>query len=323
MEKNYFNNCSASYGNWCGDHYFSNAIYGLQTREPKLSYIIEQTIPFQGDKETLAIQHVVIKNEGKKEVNNLSGKIRTVNAKIREKGIIKDGSLSLDERLTTDTYIFESRVLNPGEVIQVSLLTSAKKFEKSHVEVSLRGDGIMGHKIERAEESKRGGLGAILLSALVAAYLGLIVGFFFLIRLGRGLFRFFPQSSKNDQSKVIGSLFALRGCLEEAEHYLMRKNDCEYWAESDLIAAKALQFRDQEKLVLYLKVLVDLLVCDNASYSSKAVILYNIARLYVHLGEKDNTVEYIKTAKKMDKKMVLWRVKTDPIFEELYKNNLV
>jgi hypothetical protein len=298
-------------------------LFYLQLREPKLVFAVQQSVPFQGNRESLSIQHIVIRNEGTKEVANVVAEVRVPGGRIKERRVATDSSLSFTEKLTAESYRFEARALNPEERVQISLLTSGTTSPQQAPEVSLRGQGIVGRVAADSEKSR---IGETLVPAVVAAYAGVVAALFFskryrriVIGVSRAILSGKFLRGGSEQHQVIGSLFALRGAVNEAEEYLVRRDKCSYWSESDLLAARAIASKDTKKAELCIAVLTELLDYDEILDGSRAIIHYNIARVSAFFGQNDTAKNNLAKARALDDDIIDSRIERDSILESFKK----
>lgn len=290
-----------------------------QSREPELIYAIQHTIPFQGDKETLAVQNITFQNDGAQQAENIVAEIRIDGAKIKEKKITADPSFTYKEKVGKDSYRLEARSLNPKEKVELSLLLSSNALQEKPVKVFFRGDGATGKDVSTTVSDKKDTKISLSLgAALAAVYLVMVV-----LAITNKRYRFLATRilktgklfNMGEQHQHIGSLFALHGAYEEAEHYIVNRNDCSYWSESDLLTAKAIASGDRSKAEIFIKVLSDLVSTDfRIQLSSQAVIHYNVARLYQFLGDAGKAETSLSLAKEIDADMVTKRMSRDFIF---------
>lgn len=296
-------------------------LFYVQLREPKLVYSVEQTIPFQGDREALSIQHVLIRNDGKKSAADVVVDVRVPGGKIKERRVQVASSLPFKEEKSDDSHRFEAKSLNPGETVKISLMTAGVLDSQLNPVVSLRADGVTG---ERLEQEQKKGLSETILPAVVAAYAGLLAAFLSskryrvaIFSISKGLITGKGLAPSKEQNEVIASLFALKGLVDEAEYYLAVRKGCSYWSEADLIAAKAIACNDTQRANKYKEVLVDLLEYAEIATSSQAVLHYNIARLCKSLARNDEAQEFLKKARSIDRELVEKRLGKDPLLADM------
>jgi hypothetical protein len=110
----------------------------------------------------------------------------------------------------------------------------------------------------------------------------------------------------------------MRGDPARAEHYLNRRKSTTYWAESDLITAKAILNGSNDQLSFSIQVLKDILAEQKAiSDNSRAILHLNIARMTARLGDIDATREHVDRARTIDSEIVVIRLAKDPFLAGL------
>ena len=70
-------------------------LFFLQSSAPKLTYTLLDTIPFEGHEETLAIQHILLENEGNKIVEDVSFVLNVSPSKIKKHRISGASALKI------------------------------------------------------------------------------------------------------------------------------------------------------------------------------------------------------------------------------------
>lgn len=295
------------------------ALYYFQLREPELLFSMDQSFPFQGEKETLLIQNLNLYNKGARSVDSVVATIDFDAATIRQHRLTIDPAIEYKEALKDGEYRLEITSLNPEDSVQISLLTVSPSGGPAPAKVSVRGTGVTGKptSIDRQESKK-----SVLLTAVLAAYAGLVAAMMMSKRYREVVFEvasFIPILAKSGGSSIgssqknkIGSLFAMRGAPDEAEHYLTRGGACQYWSESDLICARALASKDESRITLHKQVLIDLIDEESGiATRSKAIIHANIARLAAAIGDSVGAQNHIREGKALDAEAVDVRVRKD------------
>ncbi|MCX5867788.1 MAG: hypothetical protein NT009_10015 [Proteobacteria bacterium] len=294
-------------------------LYYLQKREPKLTYLLSDTIPFSGDKETLAIYHIIIRNEGRNIVDDVDFHIDSTPALIKNHRITGASAMNYTENIYENSYKVHFADLNPGESVTVSILTSSKLNASDHPRVTLRGKGILGEAANNEETKKNKILGSPIFSAIISAY-SVLFALYFLIKTRRlpssKIGRFFDTDTHSDhQNEIIAYLFNMHGLTEIAEEYLKRQRIPSYWSEADYIAAVAVESDDPNIKEKRKRILIDLLSYAVISPSSKGIIHYDIARIAKSQKRNEECDEHINAAKDIIPKLLKKRLSLDPIFK--------
>jgi hypothetical protein len=126
-----------------------------------------ETVPFNGPNNVVGIYQVVLRNEGKKEVEDIGCYIRIPGAKIEQYRTITAPSLVTTDRVANDTVRVSVPNLNPGEAAQISVLASNPTFLPTHPEISVRAKGLMGEE-QPATPSEKSETALPFLSAAIA-----------------------------------------------------------------------------------------------------------------------------------------------------------
>lgn len=296
------------------------ALNYLQSRTPELVYSIQQTIPFQGDKETISVQNIYFANLGNYQAQNVIARIEVENATIRERKIKVDPSLRFSEKLERDAFSLDIATLNPKEKIEISLLLATRGDTGQRVKVYLRGDGVLGQELSNKlddEAFSLMGLPWYLILLIVYLSIGAV---FASSPIGRRLVistaKFSMGMDFLSQRDVFGMYFALYGDENEAEHYLRGKGPCSYRSEAELISTRAINTTSLDKKRIYLSVLCDVAEARKGMMreASLAVVYYNIARIFKHLNDASQTDVYLNKAKDIDADHVTLRLAKDVVF---------
>jgi hypothetical protein len=294
-------------------------LYAFQNRLPKLTYAISETIPFQGNNETLAIQQVTIRNEGSRSVDSVDCHISVSPAVIKEKRIT--GALALDysETLSTNSYKVHFQNLNPNESATISILTSSKTPTVQQPTVTLRAKGVCGKEIVEDGGKKKKWIDNPIIGAIFSAYSVLVA----LVMMRKR--KAFPFKTLNrymdsdmhsdDQNEIIAYLFNIHDLPEIAETYLKRHRRPSYWSEADHIAATAIHENNPEIAEKRKQILIDLLSYASIAPSSQGIIHYNIARIAKHQGDNAESNKHLDEAEKLIPQLLKKRMKLDPIFK--------
>ena len=302
-------------------------LFMLQQRTPHLVYSVADTIPFDGQQEKLAIYHVTLRNDGKRQVENVACNIAVNPAVIKTYKIQADATLKYNVKETNDTLSIEAASLNRDEAMTVSILVSSQTSVSAQPAVALRGKDVAGEKAKTGDKKRLFYGHESLFAALLAAYTGLASAIFLQRHRFAKIFPFLPMAiaagfdvddshHSGDQNEVIAYLFGLHGLHEQVEYYLRKAEGCSYWSESDRIASLAIHTEDvalREKCVI---ILTDLLTYASFAPSSKGIIHYNLARIGRKMGNKNETDRHLVEARKTIPRLLSTRLALDPLFKE-------
>ena len=289
----------------------------FQTREPRLVYSAEDTLPFEGPLENLAIYHVKIENSGKKIVEDVVCQLSFSTGIIQQNRVVLEPSITANEIVSDSVYRLELPNLNPGESAASSILVSSKDQLPDRPEISLRSKGVTGVE---ASEKIGSGLNWIV---IVLSTITMFAATYFLIRttrltrrLGLTFLEDFDESRHDDdQRQILSYLCGIHKLNEEVERYLNMSSETSYWAESDRFAMLAVGNPTGEQATKYKSVLEDLLIYGTIAQKSGGIIHYNIARIAKSQTNDEEANEHLKEAKKIIPKLVETRVKLDSIWK--------
>lgn len=292
-------------------------IFWVQAKTPELTFNSIRSIPFDDEKQTLFIQQVDIMNDGNKPAEDVVLSIKLPKCEINKSKIDIDFAISYKKIEGKNSFKLEIPSLNPGEGAKVSLLVESSNGQMVESAVSLRGKGVKGVALGKNTNT----ITSVISISLIAAYAGIITfvlstktyreRFWFIIR---GLLSGKIKAATGGQKYDIASSLAIHGFPGKAKEYLVSPATRQYWAEADLLAAEVIKSSVQvkESMVMVLK---DLIEIPNMASTSKAIVAYNISRIYKALDNNTKVREYIKIANELDKKEVELRLSKDPIFQ--------
>ena len=190
------------------------ALFYWQLREPELIYSVVGSAPFPGEDENFAIQHVEIRNDGKKEVTNVSVAIEIPGSDIRDYKVISAAGLKITEEPEKHSLVLRFPSLNPGERLTVSLLVTGPLQSLVAPDVSARGNGVLG---TQAETGKEADFKSTLFPAIAAAYAG-VFAFLLMSKRYRRAFLLLTRSmvggklrKPGGQSDVFVTLLSIHG----------------------------------------------------------------------------------------------------------------
>jgi hypothetical protein len=174
----------------------------FQAREPYLVYSTTDTIPFLGHNQVLAIYQVSIGNEGKKAVEDVNCIINIPAAAIEQKRITADPALSYSESSTGDSLKLSFPLLNPSELVQVSILATAPTQLPNRPQVSLRGKGVSGQE-KKIEQQKTGNPLLSVITAIIGVFGGFLSILLYRRDIRRELFELLWGQSKDQDKEMV------------------------------------------------------------------------------------------------------------------------
>jgi len=285
------------------------ALYYIQTPEPRLTYSVEDTLPFEGPSENIAIYHVGIENNGKKVVEDVVCQLSFSTAIIKQHRIILEPSIAYTETILNNSYRVELLNLNPQESTLVSVLASSPDQLPSRPEISLRGKGITG--IEVSGKTEKNNVWTTMMIAMIAAFAGLS-SLFFTRRL-IGLESPKHSATHATQRGILSYLCGIHNLNSEVERYLNMPSEASYWSEADRFAMLAVEDPTGEDTEKRKHVLKDLLKYAEVASLSEGIIHYNIARIAKAQSKEEEADDHLKKAEKIIPELVKTRLEIDPI----------
>ena len=264
-----------------------------------------------------SIQQIEIQNSGDKPIDDVVLAISFTDEIIEKSRIVIDKAISHKKESDTKSITLKIDSLNPNEGANISVLYKSNTSYSAGAAISLRGKGVTGQLIGSNKETDHK---EPLFIALIAAYAG-VLSFFLSTKRGRTMLPIIMKSllsgrlaASDDQKYVIASALSMYGYPEKAKDYLNSSSDRQYWVEADLLAAEALN-GDEKLRRDTIKILSTISEIPYIVPSSKAITLYNIARLlHVETPNGKESIEYLTLAKQIKESVVQERLSKDPIF---------
>jgi hypothetical protein len=300
-------------------------LFKIQNKQPILTYNVSESVPFQGDSANLSIYLVEIKNDGKKFVEDVQCNIDVQSANIVNKRFKTDDALPFTDICKSNNCRISIPLLNPNELLSVSILLSSNNQSEIKPKVILRAKGITGKPLK--SQSSKSNEQITFIATIVSAYTAMLS---LVIVTGRKrlfsvLLPFLPKrinqflddnKHSGEQEKVLAYLFGLQGIHPQVEYYLTHKSAPSYWSESDRIASIAISSNDNNTAESMKHVLLNLLNYARINPSSQAIIHYNIARIAKYLGIVNESKIHLYEAIKVLPKLMETRLSIDPIFSK-------
>jgi len=288
----------------------------IQMREPRLAYTTQDTIPFEGPTENLAIYHVTIENIGLNVAENVVCQISLLDAKILKTSLIAAPGITHNQSISDGSCKVEISNLNPRESVVISVVASSLKRLPTRPQVHLRGKGIVGTEASKRSDTTSSIFSVetiIALSGALAAMAAIIAS------TRKGLRRILlagPTAAYPDQRQALIFLCGIHGLDSEMQLYRDVSSEVTYWSESDRFSTIAIRNPTGEDANKRRRVLEDLLEYTRVSEISRGIVHYNIARIMKAQGLNEKAEAYLKKARILAEDEVAKRLKVDPIFRE-------
>jgi hypothetical protein len=232
----------------------------LQSREPHLVYSSVETAPFNGQNGVVGIYQIVLHNDGKKELEDISCFVRIPAAKIEQYRTIVAPSLNSTTTETNDSVRAAIPSLNPGESAQISILASSSTSLPSRPEVSVRAKGVNGLEQTPATPPTREATSLLGFLGTAISTLLLTTTFYQLIRSRLGM---------GSQVRVLESICRTHGLDSLAKRHSTVKK-VTYYGEADRLGDEAVRSSDNHTISSVKKILLGLCVIPQISPQSKS-----------------------------------------------------
>jgi hypothetical protein len=285
-------------------------LYWLQQRQPRLEYVLEGSVPFEGQNETLVIYQLKITNNGRSAVARVGAYIVLPPGQLRQVHVRAQPGLEYQETLAPDKYSLSIASLNPDETILLSVLTGGKQSIPAEPQVVLRGDGVTGARAPRVSGNPSSAL-SLITNALIGAYTGLLT-VWLLLRRSR-----LRRLRTGEQRQNLAFLCGVHGLTDDLLRHTS-DSGTSYWLEAERLTALALA--DPQTIDARLAVLKDMVIYpSNMAPRSKAIVYYCIARLAFAKGDANTVETALREAIRLDKDLVRRRSTVDKLFEDRIK----
>lgn len=287
----------------------------IQNKEPELVYTITDTQPFPGKDQNFAIYNVTISNSGKTPISNVLAVIQVPSATLDDTRFTTALSLEYTREIVGDTLNLNIPEFNPNDTISVSILATSTSVLPTRPQVSTRGAGIVGvQKITSPENLTRNLFPLSIISGLAGLIAAIFTMFFIPIIRGHAII---SGKHREEQNEILAYLCGIHNLTDEVQDYLSRPRRTSYWAEADRFAAIAVANPATKKAENVEMLLKDLLAYAAIAEISKGIIYYDIARIEVARGNRDEAGTYLKEAKKHAGKLIDIRLKVDSALRDI------
>ncbi len=279
----------------------------LQAREPRLVYSSVETVPFNGPNNVVGIYQIVLRDDGKTEIESISCYIRIPGAKIEQYRTLAAPSLSTTATVANDAVRVDIPNLNPGETTQISILASNPSFLPNRPEISVRGKGVTGEPQAPAGNSPSESPRFYILVLTAATALASTS----LIRLVVS-----KRSGGGSQAEALASICQMHGLSARAERYAAATK-VTYYAEADRLGEEAYRSNDPNVASEVKRILTAMSAIPSMRDGSRSIVLYQLARISAKEGSAENANRYIAEARKLAEEEVDGRRRIDPLFNDV------
>jgi hypothetical protein len=276
----------------------------IQSREPRLVYSSVETVPFNGQNGVIGIYQVVVRNDGKREVEDISSYIRIAGAKIEQYHTIVAPSLTTTTAQVDDAVKVNIPSLNPGETAQISILASSPTFLPTHPDISMRAKGVNGEEATSGTPSKRQETSPLLPLLTAVAALSSTSSIYAVLR----------RRQRFGQAQVLESICRLHSLHSRAARYSTAKK-VTYYNEADLLGDEAVQSSDAQVVSSVKKILMSVCVVPTMRDTSRAIVFFNLARIAAKEGNRDEVANFLAQAKSLSLEEIEARTRIDPLLQ--------
>jgi hypothetical protein len=291
----------------------------FSSKEKKLSYLAQTSIPFQKDSLNVRIYNLDLINEGDEVIENIKGLIQFNGQIVSDYKLEASPVLSIHDSLFKNKYEVSVASLNPSEKITLSFLISSPNQVDSLPKVDFRANGLSG-KTKSVSDKKEEETPLYRILLLGMGFAVTLSSFLLtLVRKRRGSNIFGSGDDdlhSDDQNKIIAYLCGVHGLTDEISRYLDKKVDVAYWSEADYFGNISLINKgnpDNEKRLL---LLLDLVEYAGISNDSRGIIYYNISKIYKSLNNEVKSEEFLNKAKQIIPKRIAKRLLIDKLFAQ-------
>lgn len=287
-------------------------LFYFQTKKVKLSYEISQITPFHKQNEELTIYHVSLSNSGKDIAEEVKGIIDIRPARIDEYNITTDFPLQKNDSLNNGVLYFSLRSLNSDEKVSISILANSSSSFPESPNIKIRAKGCLAtlntNQSKINEQIAKPNLMILILMGIFASFVSSIT-----ISKSRGIISIFQAGRHTGakQQEVFAYLFENEGLEDMSSEYRKINYEISYWSESDRLTFLS-QSENPDFILKIINVFLNLFdYAGPIATESKAVIHYNISKLYGKLNNPQEQDKYLKLALKSDKELINLRLKIE------------
>lgn len=218
------------------------------------------------------------------------------------------------------SFTIESDYLNPTERIRADLLLTLAGDKLEPPQIEIRAKGIVGKERDDSASEKKSTLSSIVTAVMTA----LLVAFFVIpnsiarIRAIGG--KRFTTSHHDDQRDVTAYVLDVHGLHREATDLRRVSRSISYWSIADDLTQGFLDAGDPNRLNQLAKALEDLMNYGAVAETSCFLLNYNLARIYLELGNLKLARAKLDEALKENHQVIGKRIELIPALTELRSN---
>lgn len=287
------------------------ATYWFTTKEPELSYSVIGGPTLPGDLESKRIFVVEVRNSGRKEITQTFVQLALKSGELNEVATEATPGVKLTEDKNARKVDINADLLNPGDSVKISLLTSLTSPD-ALPNVTVRAPGVKAV----AESNQRDRFLSLdnpedILKLLAPAFAAVVTSFMLLSssRLGSKL-GLKGISSSIDQFEVVSYICDACGLFEEANNFRFSGVEASYRGAADYLRHRALKVPTEDR-IKYETALRALLLSDMIASRSVESIRWAIDAIGVTRIADDEFKELRKQALDEGSNPTLWRERVD------------
>lgn len=272
----------------------------LTSREPELLYSVVESLPFAAPDNVVGVYQVTISNEGKREVDEVTGAFRIPDATLEKFKVVAPGSMRYDAKVEGDLLHVGVPLMNPGDVLTVSILASAKAPLPSRPDVSVRSRGLNGKEKADRPGSKNALSFWLALAGAASGVLG-----------AGSSFSIFRKATASPG--ILAIVAACRAHGLEALAAEFELSDPTYYIAGDRIADFALHAENRTVLDHCRSALLTLSQSERIAIRSRASLLVHAARLALKAGADVEAQVFLAQARSLSASDVEAKLKVFPM----------
>lgn len=282
-------------------------LYKIQFENPELSYQIDNALPFIDKNKNMSIYHVKFENRGNKLAEDIITQVSIRPAKIINMSITSDSPIEWKTEQDSSHITIKTNSLNPHESFKLSFIATNNDSLPKQPVVKLRAKGIVGEKVELSSKKS---LSELRIFPLIMSVFAIITTLFTRAIISA---KEIGSQHSDDQDKIMSYLFGIHKLDDQVDRILSLPNKPSYWAESDRLTSLSINSNDITRIIKTKDLLKDLLEYAILADSSKGIIYFNLAKIEKILNNTNQSEYYITEAKKLIPKLVVTRLKLDPV----------
>lgn len=276
----------------------------LTEKRPILTYDITTQEVFPGQQNNIGIFAIRISNDGKRELEQLSCNLQFSKGIITEKKLtgIPNSAAKIDG---TDNGIeVTAPFLNPGESFSIQALIGEIKQPFPRPTIEVRGKGVLGTEAQSDKKSKNTLI--TLFPVVIAVLVTLLTAFTTLTsrvmkrRLTIESIKEAVNPSRHqaeDQRDALAFTLEISGLNEDAQFIREWPRKISYWAASDTLCFKWLKDGEQDRIKMGINSLEQLIDYASIAGGSERIILLNMAKLALAIGDVSQAEKHIASAR--------------------------